>query len=115
MLKPHIRLPGGGPVPPPRPPPFAISRVEPPVIEQSMLSDVESCFFKRSAVDLEMASSLLDLQHDAHQSRQIVQGSDQKSLKSELDDQRRSQIGQGLAQAEKGAAVLSMGTGLAML
>ena len=112
---PHIRYPGGGRVPAPRPSPFAISRMEPPVIELPTISDVESYFFKRSAVDLEMESSLVDFQHDAHESRQIVQGSDQKSLKSELNDQRRSQSGQGLAQAEKGAAVLRMETGFAML
>ena len=79
------------------------------------MSDVESYFFKRSVVDFEMASSLVDLQHDADESRQIAQWSDQKSLNNELDHQQRSQNRTGLAQAKEGAAALCMDTGLAML
>ena len=78
-------------MPPPRHPPFAINREEQPVKELSTMSDVESYFFKRSVVDFEMASSLVDLQHDDHESRQIVERSDQKSLNSELEHQRQSQ------------------------
>ena len=79
------------------------------------MSDVESYFFKRSAVDFEMASSLVDLQHDDHESRQIVERSDQKSLNSELEHQRQSQSRLELARAKEGVAALSMDTGLAML
>ena len=79
------------------------------------MSDVESYFFKRSVVDFEMASSLVDLQHDDHESRQIVERSDQKSLNSELEHQRQSQSRLELARAKDGAAALCMDTGLAML
>ena len=79
------------------------------------MSDVESYFFKRSVVDFEMASSLVDLQHDDHESRQIVERSDQKSLNSELEHQRQSQSRLELARAKEGVAALSMDTGLAML
>ena len=115
VLLPHIRHPGGGRVPLARPSPFAISRVEPPVIERPAPSDIESCFFKRSAVDLEMASSLADLQPDGHESLQIEQRCDQKSLRSESRHQRPSQSGPGPAQAAGRAAALAMDTGLAML
>ena len=50
-IKPNFRFQGGGPLPAPRPPPFAINREDPPVRELSTMSDVESCFFKRSIVD----------------------------------------------------------------
>ena len=50
-IKPNFRFQGGGPLPALRPPPFAINREEPPVRELSTMSDVESCFFKRSIVD----------------------------------------------------------------
>ena len=79
------------------------------------MSDVESYFFKRSVVDFEMASSLVDLQHDDHESRQIVERSDQKSLNSELEHQRQSQSRLELARAKEVVAALSMDTGLAML
>ena len=50
-IKPNFRFQGGGPMPAPRPPPYAINREELPVRELSNMSDVESCFFKRSIVD----------------------------------------------------------------
>ena len=50
-IKPNFRFQGGGPLPAPRPPPFAINRRDIPVRELSTISDVESCFFKRSIVD----------------------------------------------------------------
>ena len=50
-IKPNFRFLGGGPLPAPRPPPFAINREVPPVRVLSTMSDVESCFFKRSIVD----------------------------------------------------------------
>ena len=62
---------------------FAISRAEPAVREPPAPSDMESYFFKRSAVDFEIASSWADLQPDGHESRQIEERSDQKSLKSQ--------------------------------
>ena len=115
VLMPHIRRPNGGCLPPPRPPLFGVSRKEPPVIELPAVSDVESCFFKRSAVDFEVASSWADFHHDGHESRQMEQRCDQKSLKSELHQQQPSQSGPGLARAKAVAAVLSMDKGLAML
>ena len=111
----HIKYPGGGPVPLLFSSPFAISGAQPPVIEQPAVSDVESCFFKRSAVDLEMMSLLADFQNDGDQSRQIEQRCDQKYLKGESDHQRPSQSGPGQAQATGRAAVLKMDTGLAVL
>ena len=62
-----------------------------------------------------MDSSLVNFQHDAQKSRQIVESSDQKSLNSELDYQRRSQSRIGKVQAKEEAAALSIDTGLAVL
>ena len=78
-------------------------------------SDVESYFFKRSAVDFEVASSWADLQHDAHESRQIEPRCDQKSLKSETHKQQPSLSGPGLPQAKVRPSVLTTDKGLAML
>ena len=78
-------------------------------------SDVESYFFKRSAVDFEVASSWADLQHDGHESRQIEPRCDQKSLKSETHKQQPSLSGPGLPQAKVRPSVLTTDKGLAML
>ena len=70
-LMPDIRYHRRGPIPPPSPPPFAISRAAPRVREPPAMSDMESYFFKRSAVDFEVASSWADLHPDGHEFRQI--------------------------------------------
>ena len=72
-VMPHIRHAKGGRLPPPRPPIFAISRAVAQIMEPPAMSDMESYFFKRSAIDFEMASSWADLQPDGHESRQVEQ------------------------------------------
>ena len=76
---------------------------------------MESYFFKRSAVDFEIASSWADLQPDGYEYRHIEERSDQKSPKSHSNHQQPSQSEPAQTQAKRDAAILTMNTGLAKL